>query len=145
MIPLTPVAPAQSPDLLPSHPETTDTKQPGAPQPRKNVHRSRLTYAIFTLLVFLITALAASFLESVVVGYVLWAVYTCGDFNISTCVPSRDAQKGLTTDNMSVGTVGYLLSGRSSLRVLLCLGNNLELFQVLARLADSSFPGLSRP
>jgi hypothetical protein len=86
MIPLTPVASAQSPDLLLSHPGTAEIKQPGAPPPRKNVHRSRLTYAIFTLLVFLATAVAASFVESAVVGYVLWAVYTAGDFNISTCV-----------------------------------------------------------
>ncbi|KAI9440440.1 hypothetical protein H4582DRAFT_1811349 [Lactarius indigo] len=74
MIPLTPVASAQP-------------MQPGAPQPRKNVHRSRLTYAIFTLFVFLVTAVGASFVESAVVGYVLWAVYTAGDFNISTWLP----------------------------------------------------------
>jgi len=87
MIPLTPVASAQSPDLLVSHPETPETKQPGAPPPRKNMHRSRLTYAIFTLLVFLATAVAASFVESAVVGYVLWAVFNAGDFNISTWLP----------------------------------------------------------
>jgi hypothetical protein len=86
MIPLTPVASAQSPDLLLSHPGITETKQSGAPQTRKNVHRLRLMYAIFTLFVFLATAVAASLVESAVVGYVLWAVYTAGDFNISTCV-----------------------------------------------------------
>ncbi|KAH9066566.1 hypothetical protein EDB87DRAFT_1586850 [Lactarius vividus] len=87
MIPLTPVASAQSPDLLLSHPGPAEIMQPGAPQPRKNVHRSRLTYAIFTLFVFLVTAVGASFVESAVVGYVLWAVYTAGDFNISTWLP----------------------------------------------------------
>ena len=90
MIPLTPVASAQSPDLLLSHPGITEAKQSGASQIRKNVHRSRLMYAIFTLFVFLATAVAASFVESAVVGYVLWAVYTAGDFNISTCVSSSD-------------------------------------------------------
>ncbi|KAI9464520.1 hypothetical protein BJY52DRAFT_1114729 [Lactarius psammicola] len=87
MIPLTPVASTPSPDPLLSHPGTAEIKQPGASQPRKNVHRSRLIYAIFTLFVFLVTALAASFVESAVVGYVLWAVYTAGDFNISTWLP----------------------------------------------------------
>ncbi|KAF8260700.1 hypothetical protein EI94DRAFT_1747755 [Lactarius quietus] len=84
MIPLTPVAPAQSPDLLLSHAGIAETKQAS---PRKNVHRLRLTYAIFTLFVFLATAVAASFVESAVVGYVLWGVYTAGHFNISTWIP----------------------------------------------------------
>ncbi|KAH9072246.1 hypothetical protein EDB83DRAFT_2517020 [Lactarius deliciosus] len=82
-----PMASAQSPDLLLSHAGPAETMQPGAPQPRKNVHRSRLTYAIFTLFMFLVTAVGASFVESAVVGYVLWAVYTAGDFNISTWLP----------------------------------------------------------
>jgi hypothetical protein len=86
MVPLTPVASAQSPDLLLSHPVSAETKQAGASQPRKNVHRARLTYAIFTLFVFMATAVGASVVESAVVGYVIWAVYTAGDFNISTYV-----------------------------------------------------------
>jgi hypothetical protein len=85
MIPLTPLTSARSPDLLlPEVPETVDTEEQRAPQPRKNVHRSRITYALCTLLTFLVTALAASFIWSAVVGYVLFAVFKAGDFNLST-------------------------------------------------------------
>jgi len=91
MIPLTPLASARSPDLFlpePSEPpETVGVEEPRAPQPRRNVHRSRFTYAIFTLLAFLLTALAASLVRSAVVGYILWAVFNAGDFNISTWLP----------------------------------------------------------
>lgn len=118
MIPLTPVASAQSPDLLLSHPGITETKQPGASPTRKNVHRSRLMYAIFTLFVFLATAVAASFVESAVVGYVLWAVYTAGHFNISTCVSSSDVRKKGSWLIICVDIAGYLLSGHSLLHVL---------------------------
>jgi hypothetical protein len=84
-IPLTPLTSARSPDLLlPEAPGPVDTEERRAPQPRKNVRRSRITYALFTLLAFLVTALAASFIWSAVVGYVLYAVFTAGDFNIST-------------------------------------------------------------
>lgn len=84
-IPLTPLTSARSPDLLlPEVPGTVDAEERRAPQPRKNVRRSRITYALFTLLAFLVTALAASFIWSAVVGYVLYAVFTAGDFNIST-------------------------------------------------------------
>jgi len=107
MIPLTPVASAQSPDLLLSHPGSAESKQARASQPRKNVHRSRLTYAIFTLFVFMATVVGASFVEGAVVGYVIWAVYTAGGFNIST-----------------VGVAGYLPFGHSSLRLLWCLGRS---------------------
>ena len=86
MIPLTPVATVQSPDLLLSHPGSAETKQAGASQPRKNVHRARLTYAILTFFVFMATAVGASFVESAVVGYIIWAVYHAGHFNISTYV-----------------------------------------------------------
>ena len=86
MIPLTPLTSAQSPDpFLAEQPETVDTEEPRAPQaPRRNVHRSRLAYGLFTLLAFLITAVATSLVESAVVGYVLWAMFQAGDFNIST-------------------------------------------------------------
>jgi hypothetical protein len=86
MIPLTPLTSAQSPDpLLVEQPETVDVEEPRPPQaPRKNVHRSRLTYGLFTLLTFLITAVATSLVESAVVGYVLWAMFQAGDFNVST-------------------------------------------------------------
>ena len=86
-IPLTSLTSARSPDpLLPEVPETVDTEERRALQPRKNVHRSRITYALFALLAFLVTVLAASFFWSAVIGYVLWAVFRAGDFNISTCV-----------------------------------------------------------
>jgi hypothetical protein len=86
-IPLTPLTSARSPDLLlPEAPEMVDTEERRAPQSRKNVQRSRITYALFTLLAFLVTVLAASFFWSAVIGYVLWAVFRAGDFNISTCV-----------------------------------------------------------
>jgi hypothetical protein len=85
-IPLTPLTCARSPDpLLPEAPEMADTEERRVP-PRKNVRRSRITYALFTLLAFLVTVLAASFFWSAVIGYVLWAVFKAGDFNISTCV-----------------------------------------------------------
>ncbi|KAH9992768.1 hypothetical protein BJV74DRAFT_396695 [Russula compacta] len=89
MIPLSPLASGRSPDpLLPEPPEPPDTIDAEVllrpPQPRKNVHRSRVTYAIFTLLAFLVTALAASLVESAVVGYVLWAVFSAAKFNVST-------------------------------------------------------------
>jgi hypothetical protein len=85
MIPLTPLTSAQSPDpLLAERPETADAEEPRAPQARKNVHRSRVTCGLFTLLAFLVTAVATSVVESAVVGYVLWAVFQAGDFNIST-------------------------------------------------------------
>ena len=86
MIPLTPLTSARSPDLLlPELSETVDTEEPRLPQPaRKNVQRSRITYALLTLFTFLFTALAASFIWSAVVGYVLWAVFRTGDFNVST-------------------------------------------------------------
>lgn len=88
MIPLSPLASGQSPDPLlpepPEPPDTIDTEVPRPPQPRKNVHRSRVTYAIFTLLAFLVTALAGSLVESAVVGYVLWAVFSAAKFNVST-------------------------------------------------------------
>ena len=84
-IPLTPLTSARSPDLLlPEVPEVVDTEERRAPQPRKNVRRSRITYALFTLLSFLVTVLAASFFWSAVIGYVLWALFRTGDFNIST-------------------------------------------------------------
>jgi hypothetical protein len=85
MIPLTPLTSARSPDLLLTElPETVDTEEPRVPQRRKNVHRSRIIYALLTLMAFLVTALAASFIWSAVVGYVLWTVFQAGDFNIST-------------------------------------------------------------
>jgi fatty acid desaturase len=88
MIPLTPLTSARSPDLLLPEmselSETVDTEEARVPQPRKNVHRSRITYALLTLLTFLVTALAASFIWSAVVGYVLWAVFKAGHFNVST-------------------------------------------------------------
>ncbi|KAI0305996.1 hypothetical protein B0F90DRAFT_1814815 [Multifurca ochricompacta] len=85
MIPLTPVTSARSLDPFFSEPpETTEVEEPHTPMPRKNVQRSRVTYALFTLLTFLVTAVTASFIESAVVGYVLWAVCKAGDFNIST-------------------------------------------------------------
>jgi len=87
-IPLTPLTSARSPDLLlPEVPEVVDTEERCAPQPRKNVRRSRITYALFTLLAFLVTVLAASFFWSAVIGYVLWALFRTGDFNISTWLP----------------------------------------------------------
>jgi hypothetical protein len=85
MVPLTPVVSARSPDLhLSGTPEAVGAEKPRCPQPRKNVHRSRAAYALFTLLTFLVLALAASFVESAVIGYVLWAVFHAGHFNIST-------------------------------------------------------------
>ena len=85
LIPLTPLTSARLPDLLlPELSETVDTEEPRIPQPRKNVHRSRITYALLTLLTFLVTAFAASFIWSAVVGYVLWAVFQAGHFNVST-------------------------------------------------------------
>jgi fatty acid desaturase len=85
MIPLTPLTSARSPDLLlPELSEAVDTEEARVPQPRKNVHRSRIIYALLTLLTFLVAALAASFIWSAVVGYVLWAVFQAGDFNVST-------------------------------------------------------------
>jgi len=88
MIPLTPLTSAQSPDpLLAERPETADAEEPWAPQARKNVHRSRVTCGLFTLLAFLVTAVATSVVESAVVGYVLWAVFQAGDFNMSTWMP----------------------------------------------------------
>ena len=85
IIPLTPLTSARSPDLLlPELSQMVDTEEARVPQPRKNVHRSRITYALLTLLTFLGTALAASFIWSVVVGYVLWAVFQAGGFNVST-------------------------------------------------------------
>jgi hypothetical protein len=87
MIPLTPVTSARSPDrLLSGIPDVVKLEMPRTPQPRKNVHCSRFTYALFTLLTFLVLALAASFVESAVIGYVLWAVFHAGNFNISTWV-----------------------------------------------------------
>jgi hypothetical protein len=84
-IPLTPLTSARSPDLLLSEvPGPVDIDERRAPQPRKNVRRSRITYALFTLLAFLVTALTASFIWSAVVGYVLYAVFKAGHFNIST-------------------------------------------------------------
>lgn len=88
MIPLTPLTSARSPDLLlPEVSETVDTEEARVPQPRKNVQRSRITYALLTLLTFLVIALAGSFIWSAVVGYVLWAVFQAGHFNVSTCLP----------------------------------------------------------
>jgi hypothetical protein len=88
MIPLTPLTSAQSPDpLLAERPEMADAdaEEPCAPQaPRKNVHRSQLTYGLFTLLAFLITTVGTSLVQSAVVGYVLWAMFQAGDFNVST-------------------------------------------------------------
>jgi hypothetical protein len=85
MIPLTPLTSAQSPEpLLAEHPEIPDADEPRAPEARKNVHRSRVTYGLSTLLGFFITAVATSLVESAVVGYVLWAVFQAGDFNVST-------------------------------------------------------------
>jgi hypothetical protein len=87
-IPLTPLTSARSPDLLLSEvPGPVDIDERRAPQPRKNVRRSRITYALFTLLAFLVTALTASFIWSAVVGYVLYAVFKAGHFNISTWLP----------------------------------------------------------
>lgn len=85
MIPLTPLASAQSPDpLLYERSEMADAEEPRAPLVRKKVHRSRVTYGLFTLLAFLVTAVATSVVESAVVGYVLWALFEAGDFNVST-------------------------------------------------------------
>jgi len=84
MIPLTPLVPVQSPDpLLSGRPEMA-AEEPRAPLARKKAHRSRVTYGLFTLLAFLVTAVATSVVESAVVGYVLWAVFQAGDFNVST-------------------------------------------------------------
>jgi hypothetical protein len=94
MIPLTPLTSARSPDLLlPELSETVDAEGPRVPQPRKNVHRSRITYALLTLLTFLVTALAASFIWSAVVGYVLWAVFQAGSFNVSTWVYDTETRQ----------------------------------------------------
>lgn len=85
MIPLTPLVPSQSPDpLLSERPEMADAEEPRAPLARKKVNRSRVTYGLFALLAFLVTAVATSVVESAVVGYVLWTVFQAGDFNVST-------------------------------------------------------------
>ncbi|KAH9967396.1 hypothetical protein BC827DRAFT_1173848 [Russula dissimulans] len=102
MIPLTPLTSVQSPEpLLPGQSGTVDDGEPRAPQPRKHVRRSRATYALFTLLAFLVTALVASFVESAVVGYVLWAVFQAGGFNLSTWLPPVWAL--ITTSSVVLG------------------------------------------
>ncbi|KAI0048771.1 hypothetical protein FA95DRAFT_1009112 [Auriscalpium vulgare] len=88
-IPLTPLSAARSPDLLLAHsprPDAdADAQRPTAPP--RNVHRSRLTLALLTLTVFLVAAVGTALIESVVVGYLLVAVFRAGHFNISTLVP----------------------------------------------------------
>jgi hypothetical protein len=94
MIPLTHLVPAQSPDpLLSDRSEMADAGEPRAPLVRKKVHRSRAAYGIFTLLAFLVTVVATSVVESAVVGYVLWAMFQAGDFNVSTCVKFHTGKK----------------------------------------------------
>ncbi|KAH9975815.1 hypothetical protein BGW80DRAFT_1294730 [Lactifluus volemus] len=85
MIPLTPVTSARSPDPLLS--EVAQSEMPRPLHPRKNVRRSRVTYALFTLFTFLALAVVTSFLESVVIGSVLWAIFHAVHFNVSTWIP----------------------------------------------------------
>ncbi|KAI0272440.1 hypothetical protein BC834DRAFT_840736 [Gloeopeniophorella convolvens] len=89
MIPLTPLAGARPSDASASELSDAAEAAPArAPQPQKNVHRSRVTYALLTLFTFMVTALGAAFVESTVVGYILWAVCRTGHFNISTWLPA---------------------------------------------------------
>ncbi|KAI9508164.1 hypothetical protein F5148DRAFT_980267 [Russula earlei] len=85
MISMSPLTSVLSPDpRLPEPPKTADVGESRVRHARKHMRRSRVTYALFTLLAFLVTALAESLVESAVVGYVLWAVFRAARFNLST-------------------------------------------------------------
>lgn len=51
-----------------------------------NEHRSRVTFALLVLIVYLFCALAGAVLAAVVGGYILAGVYAAADYNMSTCV-----------------------------------------------------------
>ncbi|KAI0064037.1 hypothetical protein BV25DRAFT_1823539 [Artomyces pyxidatus] len=85
LIPLTPLLSARSPDPLLSAPRAP--RAPREERPR-NVHRSRLTFALLTLLVFVCACVGTALVESAVVGYLLVALCRAARFNISTWVPA---------------------------------------------------------
>ena len=74
-------APALSPytTLFPRY-----AKLPMRRSTRKNVGRSRLTFALLTLFTFLAAMVASSVIQSLVVGYVLAGVYAAAKYNMST-------------------------------------------------------------
>lgn len=60
--------------------------RPARATPRLNEHRSRVTFAIIVLFIYLFCALAGSVLAAVIGGYILAGVYDAASYNMSTCV-----------------------------------------------------------
>jgi len=69
-------------------PESPPTPQPGPrlTPPRPNEGRSRLTFAIIVLLVFLALSVTNAVIGATVVGFVLAGLYKAAQYNMSTYV-----------------------------------------------------------
>lgn len=57
--------------------------------PKANEGRSRLTFAILVLLLFLTLSLVNAVIGAAVVGYVLVGLFQAAKYNMSTCVSSK--------------------------------------------------------
>ncbi|EJD07352.1 uncharacterized protein FOMMEDRAFT_115543 [Fomitiporia mediterranea MF3/22] len=55
--------------------------------PKVNPHRTRATYAVLVLLMYLAAGLLGAVVGSAVIGYLLAALYKAGHFNMSTWIP----------------------------------------------------------
>ncbi|KAI0034369.1 hypothetical protein K488DRAFT_13811, partial [Vararia minispora EC-137] len=91
-IPMTPITSYRSPDplLLSSSlnlPLVPPSRPDGLLFPLRNVRRTRATYALIVLLLFLLGIVVSALLESLIVGYIVVGVYEAGGFFISTWVP----------------------------------------------------------
>ncbi|KDQ50157.1 hypothetical protein JAAARDRAFT_590942 [Jaapia argillacea MUCL 33604] len=77
------------PDPHSSYPDpySSSPYPPPTPRPRKNVRRSRFTFALLVLLSFCFVSVWSAVLGSAVVGWVLVGVWKAGGFSMSTWIP----------------------------------------------------------
>jgi len=68
--------------------------------------RTRVTYSVLVLVVFLASCVGASLVSSIVVGYILAVLFKAGHFNMSTYVASPRAPGGAPADRvLQVGPI----------------------------------------
>ncbi|EGO20667.1 hypothetical protein SERLADRAFT_399765 [Serpula lacrymans var. lacrymans S7.9] len=83
--PLSPLAMHPSPDMDTAM-STSPNIRPWS-QPRMNVRRSRLTFALLVLFAFLFFSFVGAIISAAVVGFLIVGVYKSGEFYVSTWVP----------------------------------------------------------
>ncbi|KAF5372210.1 hypothetical protein D9758_005088 [Tetrapyrgos nigripes] len=84
--------------LLPPH--TPHTPPPLRFAPKQNERRSRLTFGLLVLFVFLAASLLGAVISSAIIGFVIAGLYKAGGFYISTWVPFLYALIGVLVGTM---------------------------------------------